>query len=78
MPSLFKSTWNTRWLPKSSYRYIRTDCPRHISEEEINFLIEHNILTVVDLREEVEYTKRPCPLENDKRFKAFGIMRVKY
>ncbi|MBP5574525.1 MAG: tyrosine-protein phosphatase [Bacilli bacterium] len=69
MSSLFKSTWNTRWLPKSSYRYIRTDCPRNITEEEIGFLIEHNILTVVDLREEVEYTKRPCPLENDNRFK---------
>ena len=69
MSSLFKSTWNTRWLPKSSYRYIRTDCPRHISEEEISFLIEHNILTVVDLREELEYVKRPCPLENDNRFK---------
>ena len=68
MSSLFKSTWNTRWLPKSSYRYIRTDCPRNITEEEIDFLIEHNILTVVDLREEAEYVKRPRPLENDNRF----------
>ena len=68
MGSLFKSTFNSRWLPTGDHLYIRTSCPRFISKEEIEFLKENNILTVVDLREEIEYTKRPCPLENEPGF----------
>lgn len=68
MSSLFKSTFNARWLPTGDHRYIRTSCPREITREEIDFLKENNILLAVDLREEVEYTKRPSPLENEPGF----------
>ena len=69
MESLFKSTFNARWLPTGDHRYIRTSCPLFITEDEIQFLRDNNILTVVDLREEKEYTKRPCPLEHVEGFK---------
>ena len=73
MPSLFKSTFNSRWLPTGDHRYIRTDCPKDITIEEINFLKEHHIFTVVDLREEKEYSVRPCPLEKDPSFTYFHL-----
>ena len=73
MPSLLKSTFNARWLPTGDHRYIRTSCPRQITPEEIAFLKENNILTVVDLREEIEYTQRPCPLENESGFTYYHM-----
>ena len=73
MASLFKSTFNARWLPTGNHRYLRTSCPRNLSDKEIAFLKENNILTVVDLREPIEYEARPCPLENDKDFKYYHL-----
>ena len=68
MASLFKTTLNTRYLPTGDNRFIRSDCPLNISDEEIAFLRENNFLTIVDLRSEKEYTAKPCRLENDKDF----------
>ena len=68
MGSLFKSTYNTRQLVPGSYRYIRSDVPDKITEEEKQFLLDHGVRTVVDLRSEKERQERHCPLEEDERF----------
>lgn len=68
MPSLFKSTWNTRWLPTGDKKYLRTDCPLRLSDDEVQFLRDNNVLTVVDLREAVEYEVKQCRLENEPGF----------
>ena len=73
MSSLFKSTFNARWLPTGDHRFIRTSCPLNITDEEIQFLKDNNVLTVVDLREEKEYLKRPCPLEHIEGFKYLHL-----
>lgn len=56
MGSLFKSTLNTRSLPIDGLRYIRSDVPLLLTDEEIQWLISNDITTLVDLRslEEVE------------------------
>lgn len=62
MNSLFHSTKNTRSLPTGDYRYIRSDVPTSLTDSEIRWLREHDVTTVVDLREEKEVSKAPCPL----------------
>lgn len=71
--SLLPSVFNARWLPTGDQRYLRMGCPYEISEEDINFLRKHNLLTVVDLREEKEYTVRPSPLEKEKDFTYYHL-----
>ncbi|MBE6764534.1 MAG: tyrosine-protein phosphatase [Ruminococcaceae bacterium] len=68
MASLLKSTNNTRPLLSDSLRYIRSDVPHRITEEEIKWLLENNITTVVDLREESEREGKVCPLINRNEF----------
>ena len=55
MSSLLDSTLNTRALPIGSMRYIRSDYPGNLSNPEVKWLLENNITTIVDLREEKEY-----------------------
>ena len=73
MASLFKTTFNTRWLPTGDHRYIRTDYPGELTDEEVEWLRSHNVLTVVDLRKEEEYSKLPCRLENEKSFTYYHL-----
>lgn len=62
MASLLKSTLNTRFLPGSGERFIRSDAPLNLTEEEICWLEERNIRTLVDLRSDEEVHRKPCPL----------------
>ena len=68
MSSLLDSTLNTRALPIGSMRYIRSDYPGNLSNPEVKWLLESNITTIVDLREEKEYLAKPCRLENEETF----------
>ena len=68
MSSLLKSTLNTRALPTSNLRYIRSDYPGNLSKEEVNWLLKNNVVTVIDLREEKEYQKNICILESEPGF----------
>ena len=68
MASLLKSTNNTRPLISDSLMYIRSDVPHRITEDEIKWLLENNITTVVDLREESEREGKVCPLINRNEF----------
>lgn len=62
MASLLKSTLNTRVLPAGEGKFIRSDAPLNLTEEEIRWLEERNIRTLVDLRSEEEVHRKPCPL----------------
>ena len=64
MSSLLKTTLNTRALPIGGMRYIRSDVPLHPTEEEIQWLLDNHITTLVDLRSTQEASKNPCPLQN--------------
>ncbi len=68
MASLLTYTLNTRWLREGCERYVRSDVPDRLSLEDVQWLLEHNIRTVIDLRASAEQGKRPCPLKQDARF----------
>lgn len=65
---IFQYTNNTRPIVPNSYRFIRSDVPTNITSEEKKWLVDNDITTIVDLREEEERIKKPCPLEHDNRF----------
>lgn len=73
MSSLLKSTRNTRALPIGSLRYIRSDCPKDLSDDEVQWLINNGITTIVDLREKKEYEKSPCRLETEEGFDYYHL-----
>lgn len=68
MSSLLKSTENTRALPTGDMKYLRSDCPDKLTDEEVRWLRSNNIVTVVDLRDESEYKQKTCRLENEDGF----------
>ncbi len=68
MSSFLKSTKNTRAILKDSYKWVRSDVPNNLTEQEIQWLIENNIVTVVDLREESERKTKVCQLIHHEDF----------
>ena len=73
MSSLLYTTLNTRALPTGDMRYIRSDYPGKLSDPEVKWLLENSITTIIDLREEKEYTARPCRLENEDGFTYYHL-----
>ena len=67
------STLNTRALPTGDLRYIRSDFPGSLSDEEVQWLVDNNITTIVDLREEKEYKVKPCRLEMENGFTYYHL-----
>lgn len=65
---IFKSTRNTRPLLPGSLRYIRSDLPTEVTEEEREWLLANGITTVLDLRTPEEQGRERCPLMDDGRF----------
>lgn len=68
MGSLLKSTLNTRTLPVGGMRYIRSDAPLNLTEKEIQWLLDHHVTTLVDLRSMEEVERKPCPLQGRAGF----------
>ncbi len=68
MKSLLKSTQNTRAILSDSLQYIRSDVPNCITEQEVQWLVENNIVTIIDLREDTERERKKSPLIDDQRF----------
>ncbi len=68
MGSIFASTKNARQILEGSTRFIRSDVPVSVSEDERLWLIENNVREIVDLRTDEEREKKPCPLAFDERF----------
>lgn len=73
MGSLLKSTLNTRYLPIGGIRYIRSDAPLCLTEEEIQWLLDNDISTLVDLRSTQELERKPCPLQNVAGFTYYHL-----
>lgn len=73
MGSLLRSTLNTRALPVGGLRYIRSDAPLCLTEEEIQWLLDNHITTLVDLRSAQELERKPCPLQDVAGFTYYHI-----
>lgn len=71
MGFIFKNTLNTRSILEDNLKYIRSDVPTQISEEEKNWLLQNDIITIVDLRTDEERIRKECPLSKDMRFKYY-------
>ena len=68
MSSLLQSTRNTRALPTGSLRFIRSDLPEKLSDEEVQWLLDNNITTIIDLRSDEELAEKTCTLKNCEGF----------
>ena len=55
MGSILQTTLNTRVLPTGNFRYVRSDYPGKLTDDEVRWLYQNDITTIVDLREEKEY-----------------------
>lgn len=73
MGSLLKSTRNTRVLPTGTNRYFRSDFPENLTDEEIRWLLDNDIITIVDLRSNEETVKKPCCLKDIEGFHYFHL-----
>lgn len=45
--------------------------PNRITEKEVQWLIDHNVTTVIDLRDDKEREQKKCQLINNKRFQYY-------
>ena len=68
---IFQSTKNTRPIIENSFKYIRSDIPTEITENEKDWLLSNNITTIVDLRTDEERARKQCPLIDDNRFSYY-------
>ncbi len=73
MGSIFKSTNNTRLLKEGSHKYIRSDVPYRLSDDEISWLLNNKVTTIIDLRTADEIAVKPCPLAKNKNFTYINI-----
>ena len=73
MSSLLQSTNNTRVLPTGTNQYFRSDFPDNLTDEEIQWLLDNNILTIIDLRSDEEILKKPCCLKERKGFRYYHL-----
>ena len=73
MGSLLQTTLNTRALPTGDFRYVRSDYPGKLTDDEVQWLLQNNIRTIVDLREKKEYEARPCQLEKQEGFTYYHL-----
>ena len=69
MSSLLRSTLNTRFLPVGDRRFVRSDAPLNLTNDEVCWLLENGITTLVDLRSTEETLLRPCPLSLHPAFR---------
>ncbi len=69
MSSLLESTRNTRVLPTGTMRYVRSDVPENLTAKEIQWLLDNNITTIVDLRSDEEVVRKPCYLKERDGFR---------
>lgn len=73
MSSLLQSTNNTRVLPTGTNQYFRSDFPENLTDEEIQWLLDNNIITIIDLRSDEEIFKKPCSLKEIEEFRYFHL-----
>ncbi len=54
-------------------RYIRSDTPEYLTDAEVQWLLDNNIITIVDLRSDEEIAKKPCSLKEKEGFMYFHL-----
>ena len=69
MSSLLSSTYNTRAILPDNLHFVRSDAPYRISTQETTWLLDHDLVTVVDLRTGQERERKPCPLMENRSFR---------
>lgn len=63
MPSLLQSTANTRQVLPGSFRYLRSDAPTAPTDDDVSFLLTHQVTLLIDLRSDAEcQTYRHMPV----------------
>ncbi len=72
MGSLLRSTKNTRELPGHA-RFIRSDYPGGMTDDEVAWLRDRGVTTVVDLRSPDELERRPCRLAEEPGFTFYNL-----
>ncbi len=73
MSSLLKSCKNCRALLPDSLKYIRSDVPVSLTEEEVAWLLANNIRCIIDLRSEEEQQQKPCSLAKTAGFRYHSL-----
>lgn len=59
---IFENTRNTRAILPDSIRFIRSDVPTVVTDSDIEWMKANKVTTIIDLREEPERKRKPCPL----------------
>lgn len=62
-----------RALPTGTMRYIRSDAPYNLTDKEVQWWLDNNIITIVDLRSDEEIVKKPCSLKGKAGFRYFHL-----
>lgn len=73
MSSLLPSTKNTRVLPTGTNQFFRSDFPENLTNKEIQWLLDNNIITFVDLRSDEEVIQNPCRLKEIDGFRYYHL-----
>ena len=73
MASLLQSTRNTRALPTGDMRFIRSDFPEKLTNDEVEWLLQNHVTTIIDLREPKEFERNPCRLETERGFVLYHM-----
>ncbi|MCR4850657.1 MAG: tyrosine-protein phosphatase, partial [Lachnospiraceae bacterium] len=53
---ILQTALNTRVLPTGNFRYVRSDYPGKLTDDEVRWLYQNDITTIVDLREKWIFT----------------------
>ena len=54
--------------------FIRSNLIEKLEGDDISYLINNNILTIIDLREKEEIESKPSYFQNDKRFNYYNVV----
>ena len=57
----------------ASLRYLRSDCPENLSQEELGQFQSWGITTIIDLRSEAEIARKPCAFAGVEGFQYHSI-----
>ena len=58
----YKINFHAKWYLRCIMRYIRSDVPENLTDEEVQWLLDNNIITIIDLRSEEEVAQKSCCL----------------
>ena len=69
----FRNTLNTRPIIEGNLKFIRSDVPQHLDNDEIEWLKKNHITTIVDLRQPDECCRKQCFLVKERGFDYYNF-----